>query len=345
MRVLTAAMLATMTLTSAIAAAESPPDPEAVKKAAAAFDDGSRAYKAGQFELAASFFEAADAAVPSARALRMAIRARDEAGQPARASTLAELALARYRDDATTASFAHKTVTAHKATLHRLTIQCTSPCVLALGARSVPGQAAKRRVIWVSPGDTSIGASFADGGGADQQVITARAGGANTLTFLPRVGTEPPPPPKPPTQPSPSPTEPQSPAPSQPAARPPPRGDVGEDSDGPSFIEHPAVFVVSLLATAGVGGVLIWSGIDTLANPGVDTVREVCAGQGPACPEYQQGLDSQLRTNILIGATAGLGLLTGILGIFVTDWGSDDANQTSVMVSPAGGMLTWQRSF
>lgn len=344
MKALSVAIVAIVVLLgTAVRAA--PPDADTLKKAAGAFDDGSRAYKAGQFELAASFFEAADAAVPSARALRMAIRARTEAEQPARASTLAELALGRYPKDAGTRALAEKTVKENGGSLHRLRIKCTSPCVLAVASRSVPGAAAKSWVLWVPPGETSVGASFSGASGADQQVIAARAGGDNTLSFVPNAPSTEPPRPRP--APSVSPADP-TPAPAPLPAEPEPADP--DDDAGPSWIEHPAVFVVSLLATAGAGGVLIWSGIDTLQSPGEDAVREACVGQGTDCPEYQQGLDSQLRTNILIGTTAGLGLLTGIIGIFVTEWGGDDdaespTDEASVTVSPSGGAIMWRRRF
>ena len=48
-------------------------DADAVRKAASSFDEGGAAYRDGRFELAASHFEAADAAVPSARAVRMSM--------------------------------------------------------------------------------------------------------------------------------------------------------------------------------------------------------------------------------------------------------------------------------
>ena len=63
------------------------------------------------------------------------------------------------------------------------------------------------------------------------------------------------------------------------------------------------------MLTAGAGGVLAWSGVDTLQNPGAENVRKACAGKGPECPEYKLGLESQLRTNVLIGATAAAGML------------------------------------
>ncbi|HTJ84803.1 MAG TPA: hypothetical protein VL400_23955, partial [Polyangiaceae bacterium] len=54
-------------------------DPAKLKAAAESFEAGARAYKDKKYEEAAAHFEAADDAVPSAKALRLAIRARDEA--------------------------------------------------------------------------------------------------------------------------------------------------------------------------------------------------------------------------------------------------------------------------
>src|SRR4029077_3493346 len=62
----------------------------------------------------------------------------------------------------------------------------------------------------------------------------------------------------------------------------------------------PAVFITLSALTAISGGVLIWSGIDTLNNPGTQAVKDGCVGQGESCPLYQQGLAAQTRTNVLI---------------------------------------------
>jgi hypothetical protein len=312
-------------------------DAEQVRKAAAAFDDGSTAYREGKFEVAASRFEAADAAVPSTRALRMAIRARAEAKQPDRAATLAELALTRHADDEATASLARKTIAASKKELHLLDIRCNAPCVVAVGSRSVHGAAAKRWRVWVPPGETSVSASFVGGAGSDEQVISAHAGGQNALSFLAKEGGPVAPDPLPQPQPA-----------EEPRAKPEPALPVGEEAqpdDGPSAIQHPGVFIAGLIATAGLGGVLVWSGVDTLGSPGKDAVREGCVGQGEDCELYQEGLDKQLRTNILIGATAGMGAITAIFGIFVTDWDGSSEDGASFYVSPEGGFATLRQRF
>jgi hypothetical protein len=64
----------------------------------------------------------------------------------------------------------------------------------------------------------------------------------------------------------------------------------------------------------------MWSGIDTLNNPGKDKVKADCMGLGTACKEYQQGLDAQRRTNIILAATGGVAALTAVVGVFFTEW-------------------------
>ncbi len=340
-RVTTAALLVlALGLLGAPLRAEEVPEAEAVAKAARNFDEGRAAYLAGRYEVAASFFEGADASVPSPRALRMAIRARSEAGQGARAATLAGQALLRYADHEQTRSLAAATIEAHHAALHRLDVTCGSPCLIAVGARAVVGSARNRWTIFVDPGETSVSASFVSKQGADHQVIQARAGGSNALTFLPKSrpatrlpgsggrGSSPPSSNGPPS------TQPDEPGDGDTGA------DAGEVSDAePSWIAHPGVFIGLAVATAAVGGVTIWSGVDTVNEPGAAAVEEACVGQGTECPEYQDGLAKQNRTNALIGVTVGVGVITAIVGAVVTDWSGtdqDEAVQAAVHIGPGG---------
>src|ERR1700735_3870523 len=99
---LSAVLLTWLAAAPPFAAGDGKPDATHLQKAAEAFDAGVTAYKAHDYEGAAAHFEAADAAVASAKALRQAITAGAEAGQGARAATLAALAIVRYPgDDAT----------------------------------------------------------------------------------------------------------------------------------------------------------------------------------------------------------------------------------------------------
>jgi len=290
----------------AFAGPQKPPDAARVRTAAEQFDAGVAAYKSRDFEGAASRFEAADAAVPSPNALRQAIRARVEAGQGSRAATLAALALARYASDAATAKLARETIEKFEPVLHKVSVSCASPCVLAVGTRSVPGEAATRWTVYLDPGKASLSASFFGGAASMARELVAKAGGAVDLRFEPEEKKSAPAPAPPPlAAPEKSEKPPEEPPPEEPKAK------------GIS----PAFFGVGLAATVGLGATTAWSGVDTQTNPGPDAVKKACAGQGSSCPEYQEGLAKQRRTNILIGATAGAAAVTVVFAIF-TRWKS-----------------------
>src|SRR5688500_1803343 len=99
-RGLASAVLLAMTLaTSPVLAQDTQPSPERIKAAADEFDRGRRAYLAKDYEQAAVHFENAYRDAPSAPTLRLAIRARRDAKQLARAATLATIAQAKYPED------------------------------------------------------------------------------------------------------------------------------------------------------------------------------------------------------------------------------------------------------
>jgi hypothetical protein len=80
--------------------------------------------------------------------------------------------------------------------------------------------------------------------------------------------------------------------------------------------------------------VTIWSGIDTENNPGPNAVKADCVGQGTSCKQYQDGLGSQLRTNVLIAVTGGVGLVTAVIGIFFTQWSSPGSHSETLPAEP-----------
>jgi hypothetical protein len=100
----------------------------------------------------------------------------------------------------------------------------------------------------------------------------------------------------------------------------------------------PVVFLIGAGLTAAGVGVTIWSGLDAQKNPGTAAVRADCVGQGTSCPEYQQGLSAQLRTNILLAATGGVAALTAVTGLFFTQWSHVDRPRTGFQVEPAFGL-------
>lgn len=325
-RFLPCAGLSACLFLATLSAWSAPPDAGKVRVASEEFEAGARAYKQKNFELAASHFEAADGAVPGVKALRLAMKARSEAGHGSRAATHAAQGLARYPDDAELGKLAKEILEKTEPVLHKVSVSCASPCVLAVGTRGIPGEASTRWVVYLDPGSATVSASFTGESKGAQKAIEATAGGSSDVRFEPEDSSAKPPP-KPPIE-KPPVTEPPK-SPLTPAT-------PDTDKTSGSGIS-PAFFISALVATAAVGGVTIWSGIDTRNNPGPDGVRTACVGQGTSCPEYQDGLAKETRTNALIGATAGAGAIT-ILFAILTDWGGSE----SVTPPPEGAASAGQ---
>jgi hypothetical protein len=336
--------------------AEAGPDAVAVRRAAESYDEGVRAWRAGQFAAAACHFEAADEAVPSVVSLSEAIKSRRKAKHGARAATLAALALRRHPEDTRLSQLAHEVITELGPTNHRLEVRCSTPCMLAVGTRVIIGPATRQAVLYVEPGQQTVSANFPDSAEAAQQVIVATAGGRNSIYLRPPTG-EPPPPvspagPKPVASVEPSSTTPVSSSEPAGGASPPEDGTAAVAPADDSAIEpwqglSPAWFFVGLGTTAVLGAVTVWSGVDTVSNPGEDAVRTGCVGLGTDCPEYQEGLDKETRTNALIGVTASVAGITALLGL-LTDWSFDGAGGSStagVMWRVGPGTLEWTTSF
>ena len=282
----------------------SEPTPAQVRTAAEAFDRGREAYKSEEYVEAAEQFESADANAPSAAALELAIRARDKAGQLDRAATLAALALVRHPDDANIQKVAPGIVQRAKSDLFELDIKCDDPCDVTVAGKLAPGRRSTERTVFVGPGKYSVRAGWSGDRSLSKQV-EATKGASGELDF-------------------------QAPAAAAPVAQDAANGgtpasasdkpaeDNGQQKSGPL---PPPVFWVGVGLTAVVGGITVWSGIDTQNNPGPDKVRSECQANASDCQSlYNQGLDKQRRTNILIGTTAVLGVGSAVIGAFLTDW-------------------------
>ena len=286
--------------------ASSEPTPARLRLAAESFDRGREAYKAGRYPEAAEQFERADASAPSATALELAIKARDKAGDLDRAGTLAVLALERHPDDENLSALAPGVVNRARAELFELTVVCDDACELADGRLIVHGAAAKLRTLFLTPGEHSIRAGWADGKTESKSVL-ARSAENEELTF---------------EAPRPEPVDEPEPASVDLGEAPAPTADSSETSKGWS----PVVFWLSAGATLAAGGVTAWSGLDTVNNPGADRVKKECRAGDETCELYQDGRSRQVRTNVLIGVTGGLAVATGLLGVLAIDWGGKSAS-------------------
>ncbi len=299
-----AAVATVLAIAGAAGAQDTAPTAEQIKAAAAEFDQGRQAFRAKNYAEAAEHFEAADRHAPSAKTLELAIRSRDKAGQLDRAATLAALGLSRNADNPGVKDAAASVLQRAKTELYRVDVQCDTPCDLVVGTKLVYGKASTEKTVYLQPGDHELRAGWSGGRNASQKV-TATKGGQTSVSFKE--------PPKPPPE----------------KAKPPPAGGVSPGGKVPS--DHgtqvksgglpPLVFWIGTGLTVAAGGVTIWSGIDTKNNPGADTVRNACQSGASNCQSlYDDGRSRQLRTNILAGVTAGLGVVTIVVGAVATDW-------------------------
>ncbi|MBX3210008.1 MAG: hypothetical protein KF764_33570 [Labilithrix sp.] len=293
------------------------PSAERIKAAAEEFDRGRRAYLAKDFEQAAGHFENAFRDAPSKETLRLAIRARRDAKQPARAATLAAVAQEKYAGDAQTAQLAKETLAETSPELSEYVVECSAPCTIAVGSRVVSQTDGMKHRVYLDPGAHDLGVSFQQGGSVSKHV-DARKGTSTPLAFAPPP-PEPTPPPEPRVGPNAPPPPPPPPAPEKPLG--------------------PAVFFIAAGVTVAAGAATAVSGIATVNDPGTDAVRRECVGQGEACPLYQRGQDAETRTNVLLGVTLGAAAITGVIGLFFTQWSSSPPVQRAgarVRLSPFG---------
>jgi hypothetical protein len=326
---------ALLVLLGSVGVAYAEPSAEEVREAGISFDAGRTAFREDRFEEAAEHFERADTLAPNAQVLLNAMVARAEAGQSDRAASLGALILERYPDDTAVRGEAERIVADAKPRQHRLTVVCDEPCAVLVGTRLLHGPRAEKQIVFLKPGQYAIKASFGDKRVADKTAI-AKAGSESELSFVapPRSAAE---------------AEPMD-APVSASDEPGPL-DTGARPEAKKPLS-PVVFFVGAGLTAAAAGVSIWSALDTQNNPGPDVVRERCRGLGTSCPEYQDGLDKQLRTNVLWGVTGALGVTTALVGILFTDFsGGEDATSdiarpqlgVAPFVAGAGsvGLATW----
>ncbi len=254
-----------------------------MRTAAEAFDRGREAYKSEDYVEAAEQFESADANAPSAAALELAIRARDKAGQLDRAATLAALALVRHPDEASIQKVAPGVVQRAKSELFELDIKCDDPCDVTVAGRLAPGRRSTNRTVFLGSGKYSVRAGWS-GDRSLSKEVEATSGDSSELDFE-------------------APPEVNAPAAdAKPISKPVATEPVDEGVRQKAL--PPEVFWIGAGVTAVMGGITLWSGVDTENNPGANKVRAECQAQKTDCQTlYQQGVDKQHRTNILLGTT------------------------------------------
>lgn len=304
-------VLALTSVVPALAEGESPTVDE-IKAAEVDFNRGREAYKQGSYTEAAEYFESADAHAPNDRVLELAIGARDKAGAIDRAATLAQLGLDRYPNSERMKKVATPLIEKAKKEFLTLTAACDEACNLIDGSRIVPGKPATKRTLFITPGDHSIRAVWSDDRGVSKNV-SGNAGETTAVEFK------------------------APPIPKKKIAK------VEEEEPKEKVVQRPETdglpptfFFIGAGVTVALGAATVWSGLDTVNNPGKQAVQDRCIDAD--CELYKNGRARQLRTNILIGATSVVGAATAVVGILLTDWDGPEMRDvkadTAVRVRP-----------
>jgi hypothetical protein len=284
--------------------------PGDVVAAANAFQEAQRAEVSGDMARAAELYELADRISPTPEALRNATRSRLQAGQLVAAATHAEELLARYGDEHTSAELANEVLRRARPELGRVLVTCEGECTVVIDGLAGATQPSEHQVVYVKPGAHQLVARFADSE-SEPVAIDAQAGAESAL----RVAH--PPPTAAPVASAPS-AQPDETAASRQAKY------TAQSQRGRSEL-HPAYFWSLAGATAALGAVTIWSGVDLLKAK-----DDFKSDPTPTRSEFNDGEKKDRRTTALIVTTGALAASTVVMAFFTDFKGERFAPSASV---------------
>lgn len=294
--------------------------------AAEAYDRGTSAWLAGQYAQAAQWFETANRLAPSPAALVQAIRAHKEAGNIMRAASLSLWLKSKYADEHRAVRVADQILKEATPNYTKVEVKCDKECSI-----TVDGKVQEYNEFFVDPGAVhSISAGFTYGDKSSK--VKGEPGETKTLEF------EAPPKPK--------------------ELKPGMKGYVAPPAKPPWPGLPKWLAIVGIGLTVGAGALTTWSALDTKDaadnwkswvafaqnndgsyDPGDCGVRP-SLGYDPCAvveQKYNHGKKLERRTNILIGVTAGVGALTAVTAIFLTNWSGASSEQAPVEGDQAPG--------
>lgn len=272
--------------------------------AAQAYDRAASLYVGGDFAQAGQWFMSAYRLAPSRAALVQAVRSYQRAGELARSGTLAILLGEAYPSDAASTELVSQIVEEAGRSSVLLTVECGG-CVVEVDGRLLATRGAylspdNRHAVIAYFGDVRVERT-AEGSRGQQVLLEIPTPDGVSMQPNGSDGSTPPP--------------------------------LTTRDRGVRVLPS-GVFWTGLGLTAVVGGLTVWSGVDTLS--GVDAYEE-----DPSEDRYSNGQRKERRTNALLGATAGLAFVT-ILTAFFTDFeGDPEDDRASVTIAPStdGAML------
>ena len=276
-------------LIPALAFAQAVPTSETSARAQAAeqFSEGSRAFDGGDFAHAADAFELAYRLAPHVDSLWNAARAWQRAEDLPRAATLYARYLREAPPDAPDRNVAAAQLARLAPRLGRIEVHGS-----VIEQLSVDERPSEDRITYVSPGAHVVRAVV--GGALVQQTPEVAAGNVVALVF------EPPPPPSTAPEPHGAPPGAERPAPARPS---------GRGGASPWLVVGGGVLTGFAMATTTASGISTLSALDAFnAHP---TAANLATGQS-----------MQARTNVLLGVSIGLGVMTTATAIWLVDWRS-----------------------
>lgn len=256
------------------------PPAEADRTAARHFADGQKAFAAGDYPHAGDEFEAAYRDRPHHAPLWNAARSWQRAGDEIRAANLFARYLREAPADAPDRDQANASLRALTARLGRI-----EPHAAGVEKLRLDGKIVDAPVVYVAPGEHV--ADGEDSGLRVRKVVTVRAGEQVSVTVA--LDAKP-----------------------NPTLGPPKSGLLTEPAPSRKPLT-PILPAIGGALTAVVGGFTIASGLDTVSK------RDAFLAD-----KTQDRLDtafsSQSRTNVLLGTTIGLGVITAVVAVFFTEW-------------------------
>lgn len=292
--------------------------------AAEAYDQGTAAYVARDYQKAAQWFETANRLSPAAPALIQSTRSHAKAGNLPRAATLALQLTITYASESAAVEVGENLLSEAAPQLLRIDVECDG-CSL-----DVDGTLQEFKSFFVAP-DTAhtVTASFETGERSSE--VSGAAGETKSLAFA-----APPPPVLPPDE---------------PAEEPDDEGIVlGSDGRPRDAAKKPLPPLVTFIGAGLTGALLIGSIISTVDvyaraedyEAAADKANAACQanpGSTDCTTQYNQanqllddGEPTEMRTTILWVATGVVGAATAIVALTLTDWSGDqDSEQASTL--------------
>jgi hypothetical protein len=280
---------------------------DAVLEARSAYDRGAAAYDAHDYAHAAVDLARADELAPNGTVLDLALQAAVRAKDAALVMELVERVEVRVPASSPTPTTIPLFIRAREARakfeglVGRVVVRCPPPavfCTATLDGRSIGVDAPR----YATPGDHVV--ALETDGASEKQIAHVEIGQVAEIKPTPLAAKN-------------------ASAQDQPKKSailsPTPNPDLGltKPDDGSNHRHgiSPTWFWISGAATVVAGGVTIASAVDT-KNRHDDFVS------APSTSTQSSGQSAQLRTNILLGVTGGLAVLTGVVGIFFVGWSS-----------------------